>query len=162
MGQNRYVMTVLFAVAMPPFYYAMLASPYGKSGTFSIVSCSLVPLTVIRSNGIPGTILDSFAKRVIALLIGGAVTVLVQSIIFPKKARALLHVELINTLKYSQLLQSQIALGLDGEKLPNSSTVKSEKLFYSYGKKARDSLALAEAYCKCLIPIFTAFYQDSF
>lgn len=143
-------MSFMFAIAMPPFYYAMLVSPYGKSGTFSIVSCILVPLVVIRNNGTPSTILDSFAKRVIALLIGGAVTVLVQATVFPKKARALLSTEFVNTLKYTQLSHSQFSLGLNGEKfLHASSAVKSEKQFKRYMKQARGSLALAEAYCKC-------------
>lgn len=147
-GSDPYIMSFMFAIAMPPFYYAMLVSPYGKSGTFSIVSCILVPLVVIRDNGTPSTILDSFAKRVIALLIGGAVTVLVQATIFPKKARALLSTELVNTLKYTQLSHSQFSLGLNGEKVSNAPPVKSEKRFKRYMKKARGSLALAEAYCK--------------
>lgn len=150
MGTNPYVMSVMFAIAMFPFYYTMIASPYGKSGAFSIVSCSLVVLSVVRSNGVPGTILDSFLKRVVALLIGGTVTVIVQATLFPKKARVLMNTELIDTLKLMQQLEVQLALGLDGEPISNAVVVKSDKTFKRLMKKARNSLSMAEAYCTYL------------
>lgn len=146
MGKNRYVMCVLFALAMPPFWYMLLVSPYAKSGTFSIVSCVLVPLVVIRPTGIFDTILESWGKRIIALLIGGTTAVIVQATIFPKKARVLLSVELINTLKNLQRVQEQLALGLNGESLSNSFIVRSETEYVQYSNKAKASLALAEAY----------------
>lgn len=148
MGTNPYVMTVMFAIAMIPFYYTMIVSPYAKSGTFSIVSCSLVPLSALRPNGISGTILDSFLKRVVALLIGGTVTVIVQATLFPKKARVLMRTELIGTLRLLQQMEIQLALGLDGKPVSSSLVVKSDKTFRKFMKKARNSLAIAEAYCK--------------
>lgn len=146
-GKNPYVMTVMFAIALLPFYYILLVSPYGKAGTFSIVSCIIVPITVVRSSDPHASILDSYAKRVISLLVGGTVTVLVQYIVFPKKARVLLREDLIQTMKYMQLMLGQLAIQLDGEHLPDS-TAKSDTLYPYYGKKARSSLAMAEAYCK--------------
>lgn len=146
MGSNRYVMSVLFMLAMPVFFYILLVAPFGKSGAFAILSCILVPLATLRTGSVPGNIVDSFVKRVIALLVGGTSAVLVQAIIFPKKARVLLIEELIVSLKFAQKVQNQLGLGLDKDPPSEALIVRSDKLFSNYMKKARNALTMSEAY----------------
>lgn len=59
-----------------------------------------------------------------------------------------MRTELIGTLRLLQQMEIQLALGLDGKPVSSSLVVKSDKTFRKFMKKARNSLAIAEAYCK--------------
>lgn len=145
-GSNRYLMTFMAFVGLLPFYYIMLYSPYGKGGMMGTVSLCIVPLSTLRNHGIPGTIFENFGKRTLSMIIGGAVAMLVNLIVFPQKARFLLVDQLIYSLKFCQLLQIQMGLALNGETSSASQVgmVRDQKKYEKFIKKARSALSSSD------------------
>lgn len=148
-GDDRYVMSVMTFIGLIPLYYLMFYSPHGKSFLIGIVSLVVVPLSTLRNHGIPGTILINFGKRCIAMLIGGSAAMIINVAIFPQKSRVQLVSQIIIALKSCQLIQIQLALGLNGELPSTVSMVRNEALYIKYQKRAKLSLAAAE----CLLAV---------
>lgn len=141
-GDDRYLMVALMFLGALPFYYFTFYSPFGKAGVLGIVSMAIVPLSTLRSHGVSGSIFENYGKRCLSMIIGGTAATLVNITVFPQKARVLLVDQIIYALKYSQLINLQLAVGLNGE-APHKS-VHSEQMFSKYQKKARASLQTAE------------------
>lgn len=144
-GDDRYLMVILVMIGTAPLYYFMFYSPYGKAGMMGVVSLTTVPLSTLRNHGIGGTVLVNFAKRCIAMVVGGGAATLINVTVFPQKARTQLVDQLIYSLKYCQLIQIQLAVGLNGESLQSTTMVRSNILFNKYQKKARAALQAAES-----------------
>ncbi|KAK6503651.1 hypothetical protein TWF481_008656 [Arthrobotrys musiformis] len=147
---NPYVIAVMLYFGFLVAFYIQLNTRYVKAGMVLAISMVVVSVgTVI--DYIPGTVrgtaLENFLKRAIAMIIGGSGAVIVQTIIFPVKAR----VKLVETVGLAVLkineMESAIAFGVDqttniGD-LTNENAVKA---FYKARKKADVSLAAASAY----------------
>lgn len=142
---DRYLMVAMIFMGAIPLYYFMLYSPYGRAGMMGVVSMCIVPLSTLRNQGIAGTIFSNYGKRCVTIIIGGSAATLVNAIIFPQKARVILVDQIICALKYCQLIQLQLAIGLTTQAYQIPSMVKNEKLFDKYHKKARAALLTAES-----------------
>lgn len=149
-GHDRYVMTVMVFIGVAPMYYMMLLSPHGRAFLIGVVSLVVVPLSTLRNHGIPGTILINFGKRCVAMLVGGGAAMLVNVAVFPQKARVHLVNQLVIALKSCQLIQIQLALGINGENSGASrvSMVRSESRYNQYHRKAKSALAAADSLLK--------------
>ncbi|EPS35466.1 hypothetical protein H072_11152 [Dactylellina haptotyla CBS 200.50] len=147
---NAYVIAVMLYFGFLVAFYIQLNTRYVKAGM--VLTISMVVVSIGTEIGyipgtVPGTALDNFLKRAVAMIIGGLGAVIVQSVIFPVKAR----VKLVETVGMAVLkineMESAIAFGVD--QTANISDLKNEnavKAFYKARKKADVSLAAASAY----------------
>ncbi|KAK6518548.1 hypothetical protein TWF506_005686 [Arthrobotrys conoides] len=147
---NPYVIAVMLYFGFLIGFYIQLNTRYVKAGM--VLTISMVVVSVGTSiDYIPGTVrgtaLENFLKRAVAMIIGGSGALIVQTVIFPVKAR----VKLVETIGLAVLkineMESAIAFGVDqttniGD-LANENAVKA---FYKARKKADVSLAAASAY----------------
>ncbi|KAF3129725.1 hypothetical protein TWF594_010850 [Orbilia oligospora] len=147
---NPYVIAVMLYFGFLVAFYIQLNTRYVKAGM--VLTISMVVVSVGTSiDYIPGTVrgtaLENFLKRAVAMIIGGSGALIVQTVIFPVKAR----VKLVETIGLAVLkineMESAIAFGVDqttniGD-LANENAVKA---FYKARKKADVSLAAASAY----------------
>lgn len=156
-AENRYLMVGMTFIGLLPLYYFMLYSPYSRACIMGLVSLTTVPLSTLRNHGIQGTVLVNFAKRCLAMIIGGTAATIINATVFPQTARTQLVDQIICALKYCQYIQIQLAAGLDNNgdcKLTNSyghretnnnkTIVRDEQAFTKYLRKARASLQSAE------------------
>ncbi|ANB15207.1 hypothetical protein AWJ20_2831 [Sugiyamaella lignohabitans] len=139
------VMCVVIVVGLIVGYYFMLASPYPKAAMVGIVSSTIVVLSTIYPVT-PSTIRENFAKRCIAMLIGGAAAVVVQITLFPVKARSELVNQIVSCLECCEKLEEIVAQGVDGGSY--RSTQQSYAALQKIWKQANKSLALAESFRK--------------
>ncbi|KAF3284357.1 hypothetical protein TWF970_011573 [Orbilia oligospora] len=147
---NPYVVAVMLYFGFLVAFYIQLNTRYVKAGMVLIISMVVVSVGT-SIDYIPGTVrgtaLENCLKRAIAMIIGGSAAVIVQTVIFPVKAR----VKLVETIGLAVLkineMESAIAFGVDQttniEDLANENAVKA---FYKARKKADVSLAAASAY----------------
>ncbi|KAF3933272.1 hypothetical protein ABW20_dc0100633 [Dactylellina cionopaga] len=147
---NPYVIAVMLYFGFLIAFYIQLNTRYVKAGMVLTISMVIVSVgTVIEyiPGTVPGTALENFLKRSVAMVIGGSGALIVQAVIFPVQARAKL-VETVGlaVLKINEM-ESAIAFGVDQttnlEDLRNENAVKA---FYKARKKAEVSLAAASAY----------------
>ncbi|KAK6515704.1 hypothetical protein TWF281_004295 [Arthrobotrys megalospora] len=147
---NPYVIAVMLYFGFLVAFYIQLNTRYVKAGmvlTISMVIVSVGPVIEYIPGAVPSTALENFLKRAIAMIIGGCGALIVQTVIFPVKAR----VKLVETIGLAVLkineMESAIAFGVDQttnlEDLANENAVKA---FYKARKKAEVSLAAASAY----------------
>ncbi|KAF3925489.1 hypothetical protein AA313_de0202592 [Arthrobotrys entomopaga] len=147
---NPYVIAVMLYFGFLIGFYIQLNTRYSKSGMVLIMSMVIVSVgTLIEyiPGTVPGTALENFLKRSIAMITGGSGALIVQSVIFPVRARVML-VETVGTavLKINEM-ESAIAFGVD--QMANISDLRNEnavKAFSKAKKKAEVSLAAASAY----------------
>ncbi|EWC46129.1 hypothetical protein DRE_04703 [Drechslerella stenobrocha 248] len=147
---NPYVIAVMLYFALWIAFYIQLNTRYVKAGmvlTVSMVVVSVGTLIEYIPGTVPGTARDNFLKRSVAMIIGGSAAVIVQTVLFPVKAR----VKLVETVGLAVLkineMESAIAFGVD--QTTNLSDLRNEnavKAFNRARKKAEVSLAAASAY----------------
>lgn len=147
---DPYVIAVMLYFGFLIAFYVQLNTRYVKAGMVLTISTVVVSVgTVIDyiPGTVPGTALENCLKRAVAMIIGGCGALIVQTVIFPVKAR----VKLVETIGLAVLkineMESAIAFGVDqttniGD-LANENAVKA---FYKARKKADVSLAAASAY----------------
>ncbi|KAF3928525.1 hypothetical protein ABW21_db0203651 [Orbilia brochopaga] len=147
---NPYVIAVMLYFGFWVGYYVQLHTRYVKAGM--VLTISMVVVSVATSIGyiphtVPGTALENFVKRAVAMIIGGSGAVIVQAVLFPVKARE----KLVETVGMAVLnmneMESAIAFGVD--QTGNLSDLKNEnavKAFNKARKKAEVSLAAAAVY----------------
>ncbi|KAK6527831.1 hypothetical protein TWF694_004806 [Orbilia ellipsospora] len=147
---NPYIIAVMLYFGFLIGFYIQLNTRYAKSGmvlTISMVIVSVGTLIEYIPGTVPGTALDNFLKRSVAMIIGGSGALIVQTVLFPVRARVML-VETVGTavLKINEM-ESAIAFGVD--QTANISDLRNEnavKAFSKAKKKAEVSLAAASAY----------------
>ncbi|KAF3935962.1 hypothetical protein ABW19_dt0206905 [Dactylella cylindrospora] len=147
---NPYVIVVMLYFGFLVGYYVQLNTRYIKAGmvlTISMVVISVGTEIEYIPGAVPGTALENFLKRTVAMIIGGSAAVIIQTVIFPVKAR----VKLVETVGLAVLkineMESALAFGVD--QTTNLSDIRNEnavKAFYKARKKAEVSLAAASAY----------------
>ena len=144
-GKNGYIMTVMVALGVLPAFYVLMTSSYQKAAMVSMVSGLVVILSTTQPT-IPGTIRENFAKRCIAMLIGGSAALLSQMIVFPVKARVQLVRQIVVALRCCEELEEYMeeGIGLEEDGVSFSSKEKVKELC----KKSRTALDSAEAYSK--------------
>ncbi|KAJ6256284.1 LOW QUALITY PROTEIN: hypothetical protein Dda_8781 [Drechslerella dactyloides] len=147
---NPVVIGVMLYFGFLVAYYVQLNTRYVKAGMVLTISMVVVSVgTVIEyiPGTVPGTALANFGKRATAMIIGGSAALIVQTVLFPVKARA----QLVETVGMAVLkineMESAIAFGVD--QTANLSDITNEnavKAFNKARKKAEVSLAAASAY----------------
>ncbi|KAK6355422.1 hypothetical protein TWF696_004520 [Orbilia brochopaga] len=147
---NPYVIVVMLYFGFWIGFYVQLNTRYVKAGM--VLTISMVVVSVATSidyipNTVPGTALENFVKRAVAMIIGGSGAVIVQAVLFPVKAR----VKLVETVGMAVLkineMESAIAFGVDQTgNLSDLTNENAVKAFNKARKKAEVSLAAASAY----------------
>lgn len=145
--RNRYAMSVVFAIGVLPAYYFVLKSPYPKAGFIYIISANMVALSTANPS-VPGTILENFAKRCLAMFIGGAAALLVQITLYPIKARTELVRNITRAIQYCNYLEGYVSIGI--EKAEVNDLTETHQHAYDminiYSKQAKQVLGNAEIY----------------
>ncbi|KAF2971071.1 hypothetical protein GQX73_g2527 [Xylaria multiplex] len=79
---NRVVLVVILAIGLLPASYIHLATSYVKAGTISMISLSVVGLATVVpvNNDAPW---QTYVKRLVCFLVGGAVALAVEMAVFP-------------------------------------------------------------------------------
>ncbi|ODQ67509.1 hypothetical protein NADFUDRAFT_21746, partial [Nadsonia fulvescens var. elongata DSM 6958] len=142
-GDNLYVITFVMFIGFIFVFYIMLATPYFKSGMIAASSMNIVILATLFPT-VPGTIIENFTKRSVAMIVGGAFALGAQLVLFPTRSRDQLVLFVGKAITNLGLMESVIALGIEGQVLAYS--MASDKKFSNYAKAARASLSVAEAY----------------
>lgn len=149
---DPYVIVAMLYVGFLIAYYIQLNTRYVKAGMVLTISMVVIAIgTEIEyiPGAVPGSALENFLKRSIAMIIGGSSALIVQTVVFPVKAR----VKLVETLGLAILnineMESAIAFGVDQTtNLPDVKNEKAVTAFYKARKQAEVSLAAASAYCR--------------
>lgn len=143
-GGGRVVMAIMMSIGYFYGYYYLIATPYTKAALIGIVSMDVVVQgTVVPA--VPGTILQNFAKRCLAMLVGGTAAFLVQLIIFPVKAREELVKQLVESIKLCGVVETEIEAGSSSE-VSDYTMAEAYTFQVQACSQARHSLALAEKY----------------
>lgn len=142
---NTITMGTIMLILLIPAYYIQLGTKYQKAGMIFIVSMSVVSITT-HLQTVPGTSFENFYKRASASLISGGVALLVHVTIFPVKARTKLKVCLATAISKINLMESCVALGVDGKHIHMLQHPRFLKRFERAGKKAGAALSAAEAF----------------
>jgi hypothetical protein len=147
-GSNRYVVAVMFGIGALPFYYTLLESSYPKAAMIGVISANMVALSTINPS-VPGTILENFAKRCLAMFIGGTAALLVQITIYPIKARVELVKNITQAIQYCEYLEGCISQGIDKADIDDDPTDFYQRAYDRinyYSRKAKKALANADIY----------------
>ncbi|KAI3332019.1 hypothetical protein HD806DRAFT_546290 [Xylariaceae sp. AK1471] len=142
---NRILLVIVLAIGLLPGSYIQWNTPYIKAGVIYMVSLSLVGIaTVVRVNSdSPSQIC---IKRLVSFLIGGAVAVTVEMVIFPVRARDRLVESLASALTQISIMESFVAMGVDS---PSAVDIKSHALnahFKGAKEKAEQALDAAQTF----------------
>ncbi len=111
-----YLEVIITAVGAFPGFYCFVATPFAKASVLGIISMYIVLESTEIIGTSSGTILDNFTKRLIAMLVGGAVATGVQVLIFPVKSRDELIKNVANAAGSCSKLSALFAAGIEGEK----------------------------------------------
>lgn len=142
-GGGRVVIAIMMGIGYFYGYYYLIVTPYAKAALIGIVSMGVVVQgTVVPS--IPGTILQNFAKRCLAMLVGGTAAFLVQLIVFPVKAREELVKQLVESIKLCGVVETEIEAG--NSELSDYTVAEAYTYQVEACSQARHSLTLAEKY----------------
>lgn len=137
-GHIHSVMGVVMAVIFVPALWFMLATKYFKGGMITVVSANVVLLATLYPTT-PGGIVTNFAKRTLAMMIGGGAALLGQLFLFPVKAREELVVVTVQAIRECSRMERIIAYGFDD---PETAS----KEFKKCAKVARGSLTAAATF----------------
>lgn len=139
------VITVMIAIGLVVQFYFIITSPQVLAGMVAVISSTVVVLSTIRPTT-PDTILQIFAKRTIAMFLGGAVATLVQISLYPVRARDQLAKQIVLAIHYCEDIDGFISLGLNGN-IPSFEQREEayQKLNRSWAR-AKAALELAENY----------------
>lgn len=146
-GNNRYVVAVMFGIGALPVYYTFLQSNYPKAAMICLISANMVALSTINPS-VPGTILENYAKRCLAMFIGGSAALLVQITIYPIKARVELVKNITQAIQYCEYLEGCISQGIekaDVDDIPGFYQRAYDRINY-YSRKAKKALINADIY----------------
>ncbi|KAF8434433.1 hypothetical protein BGX38DRAFT_1219730 [Terfezia claveryi] len=142
---NTITMGTIMLILLIPAYYIQLGTKYQKAGMIFTVSMSVVGIST-HLQTVPGTSFENFYKRASASLISGAVALLVHVTIFPVKARTKLKFCLATAISKINLMESCVALGVDGKHIHMLQHPRFLKRFEKAAKKAGAALSAAEAF----------------
>ncbi|KAI0206297.1 hypothetical protein F4808DRAFT_114154 [Astrocystis sublimbata] len=142
---NRIVLVVILAIGLLPGSYVHLATPYVKAGIISMVSLSVVGLaTVVRVND--DAPWQTYLKRLICFLVGGTVALIVETSLYPVRARDRLVESLVSSIAQISIMESSVAVGIDS---PNAVDTKTQALnanFKRAKQKAEQALDAARTF----------------
>ncbi|KAG5357129.1 putative membrane protein [Yarrowia sp. C11] len=137
-GHIHSVMGVVMAVIFVPALWFMLATKYFKGGMITVVSANVVLLATLYPTT-TGGIVTNFAKRTLAMMIGGGAALLGQLFLFPVKAREELVVVTVQAIRECSRMERIIAYGFDDP-------ATAQKEFKKCAKVARGSLTAAATF----------------
>ena len=142
---NRVVCAVMIAIALFPCAYVQLGTKYPKAGMVCIVSICVVALST-ELETVPGTATESFLKRWIAFMIGGAVALVVEVVLLPVKARTRLVESLAAALHQISEMEKCIAAGIESGKKIDVYAAENFLRFEHASGKANIALSAAETF----------------
>lgn len=166
---NEIVCAVMICIGLIPATYVQLGTKYPKAGMVGIVSMCVVALAT-ELEAVPGrshmgklhrnsslyhigTATENFLKRWIAFMIGGAVALVVELVLFPVKARSRLVESLTAGLRQINEMESCVASGI--EQGSNFDVFNADVLvrFNRASGKANSALSAAETFRKktCIV-----------
>ena len=93
--------------------------------------------------GLTGTATENFLKRWIAFMIGGVVAIIVEMVIFPRKARTLMVESLAAALRQINEMENCIAAGIEEGKSINLCSPDRIVRFERASRKANVALAVS-------------------
>ncbi|KAJ4309560.1 hypothetical protein N0V84_011434 [Fusarium piperis] len=140
---NRVAMVFILVVGIVPSFYIQLGTKYVKAGMVATVTMVVVALAAMNGSG---SAYENFHKRLTAFVIGGAVALLVEMLLFPVRARDRLLESLSASVKQVQNMQASMAVGLDSPIKPDFRNPGLHKRFNHARSKARGALAAAETF----------------
>lgn len=143
---DPYLETVITAIGAAPGFYYFLGTPYVRAAIIGIISIYIVLLAAAIPSSISDSILTAWAKRCFAVGYGGGVSLIVQLIMFPSKARDELNQEIAFVCGSISELQLLYASGLEGESLRVSLSEQKYKRMTKISQSARGALSRADAY----------------
>lgn len=142
---DRVVCVVLLVIGIIPSTYVQLGTKYVKAGMISIVSMCVVALAT-EDQTITGTATENFLKRWIAFLIGGAVALIVEIIVFPVKARDRLVESLAASIRHISDMEACLACGIETEANVDVHAPDISERFERARDKAQSALTAAETF----------------
>ncbi|KAF4464243.1 Lactobacillus histidine kinase [Fusarium albosuccineum] len=140
---NPIAMVFILVLGIVPSFYIQLGTKYVKAGMVSTVTMVVVALAAMNGSG---SAYENFYKRLSAFVIGGAVALLVEMLLFPVRARDRLLESLSASVKQVQNMQAAMAVGLDSPIKPDFRNPGLHKRFNHARTKARGALAAAETF----------------
>ncbi|KAM5360540.1 hypothetical protein ACJZ2D_013669 [Fusarium nematophilum] len=140
---SRVAMVFILVLGIVPSFYIQLGTKYVKAGMVSTVTMVVVALAAMNGSG---SAYENFYKRLSAFVIGGAVALLVEMILYPVRARDRLLESLSASVKQVQNMQAAMAVGLDSPTKPDFRNPGLHKRFNHARSKARGALAAAETF----------------
>ncbi|GAV48509.1 hypothetical protein ZYGR_0K00140 [Zygosaccharomyces rouxii] len=143
---DPYLETVITAIGAAPGFYYFLGTPYVRAAIIGIISIYIVLLAAAIPSSVHDSILTAWAKRCFAVGYGGGVSLIVQLIMFPSKARDELNQEIAFVCGSISELQLLYASGLEGESLTVSLSEQKYKRMTKISQSARGALSRADAY----------------
>ncbi|KAI5821204.1 hypothetical protein BZA77DRAFT_238452 [Pyronema omphalodes] len=141
---NEFTIAAMLLVGTIPNYYVQLGTKYQKAGMVCTISMCVVALST-HLQTVPGTSEENFYKRVVTMLIGGAIATLVQLVLFPVKARVHLKDYLASAIVQINKMESCMASGVDDTRNITASPALFKR-FAIAQKKATACLSTAEAF----------------
>ena len=142
---DRIVCVVMLVIGIVPSAYVMLNSPYVKAGMVSIISMCIVLLGTVDQT-VPGTATETFLKRLIAFLIGGAVALIVEVVLFPVRARDRLVESLAASMRQIGKMEGCLAYGIETETNIDPQSAAVFERFWRAKGKAEGALAAAQTF----------------
>ncbi|KIN08621.1 hypothetical protein OIDMADRAFT_100340 [Oidiodendron maius Zn] len=142
---DRIVGVVMLVIGIVPSAYVMLNSPYVKAGMVSIISMCIVLLATVDQT-VPGTATETFLKRLIAFLIGGAVALIVEVVLFPVRARDRLVESLAASMRQIGKMEGCLAYGIETETNIDPQSAAVFERFWRAKGKAEGALAAAQTF----------------
>ncbi|KAM0563234.1 hypothetical protein ACHAPJ_000952 [Fusarium lateritium] len=140
---SRVAMVFILVVGIVPSFYIQLGTKYVKAGMVSTVTMVVVALSAM--NGFDSAY-ENFYKRLSAFVIGGAVALAVEILLYPVRARDRLLESLSASIKQVQNMQAAMAVGLDSPIKPDFRDPGLHKRFNHARTKARGALTAAETF----------------
>lgn len=141
---NRVTAVVVLFLGIVPSVYVQVATKYVKAGMISIVSLAVVALAAVNDGA--STASDIFWKRLVAFLVGGLVSMTVETAITPVRARDRLVESLSASVGQIQRMQAAVAVGIDDPHRPRFRSRELLERFRRCRDKAQRSLAAAETF----------------
>ncbi|KAI9830826.1 MAG: hypothetical protein M1819_005351 [Sarea resinae] len=144
-NENRIVCAAMIFIGLIPSVYIQLGTKYMKAGMVSIISmCIVVLATELQT--VPGSATENFLKRWIAFMIGGAVALMIEFVLFPVKARSKLVDSLAASIKYITEMESCIAYGVEQRTNVDVYSPNVFKRFERVSNKAKSALNAAGSF----------------
>lgn len=156
---NRIGVVAVVIFGIVPSVYVQVTTKYNKAGMVSVISMSVVALCRLESltpheeqlaNITKATVnttapgYEVFYKRLVAFLVGGSVAILVETLVFPVRARDRLVDSLSGAVLHVQNMQAVISVGIDHPDRPNFRSHKLYTRFKRAREKAQSCLTAAE------------------